>query len=571
MIIKFNSILIVVCIALILGTAVPNTIYAQDTYLPLQSEDIYTLDRLETISGKLSDNFISSFKSISRKDAVDYLSKIKNNSKFGNAGGLLSIYNNLDYYNIQRALSISGEWAEDASGMDGAERSKKPILRHFYTTKPNLFHEHNDQLFIVANPIVYTQGFYDLKPDDLSYINLRGAEVRGRILNKIGFYTMLADNQEQLIHNADAWAKRHNAAPGADYHRLTDNNVYDVFLARGYFDVGLIKDKVNITFGHDKQFRGDGMRSLILSDFGATATFLRIRSKFGKIRYENLFMELTPGLIILGDDHRLNRNYAAIHSLGINATSWLQLGLYESTIFAQRNHFRADNVMPIMFYQTAARSMGANQKTSLGLTFKALPIQTIQLYGQFFTDALGQGWQNQYGLQLGAKYFNALTIPNLDLIGELNIVRPFMYSSDDSTSNYTHYNQPLAHPMGSGFLEFIGKLRYQPAPKMYIDARLIVVAKGSDTGATSSNGVDIFRANSLRQSNNQYGLISGNRTEGFYANLNLAYEVIPNLFLEGGGVISSVKTLSTPNVTNGSLIIYGGIRWNISRKEYDYF
>src|SRR5690606_33909014 len=99
-------------------------------------------------------------------------------------------------------LSISGEWTEDASGMDGAERSKRPVLRHFYTTKPNLFHEHNDQLFIVVNPIIYTQGFYDLSQSSFNYINLRGAEVRGRLLNKIGFYTMLADNQEKLVGHA---------------------------------------------------------------------------------------------------------------------------------------------------------------------------------------------------------------------------------------------------------------------------------------------------------------------------------------------------------------------------------
>lgn len=570
MIVKFNFLVFLVAAIIFFGTSTPSNSYAQDTYLPLHSEDEHTLDRIETINGKLSNNFISSFKAISRREAVDYLSKIKNDNKFGNAGGLLSIYNNLDRYNIQRALSLSGEWTEDAEGIDGAERSKRPILKYFYTTKANLFHEHNDQLFIVANPIVYTQGFYDLTNKDLSYINLRGAEVRGKILNKIGFYTMLADNQEQMVGYADAWAKIHYAAPGADYHRLTDNNVYDVFLARGYFDVPLLKNKINITFGHDKQFRGDGMRSLILSDNGAVATFMRIRSIFGKVRYENLFMELTPGLIILGDDNRLHRNYAAIHSLGFNATSWLQLGFYESTIFGQRDHFRADNAIPIMFYQTAARSLGANQKTSLGFTFKALPIRSVQLYGQFFADALGSGWQNQYGLQVGAKYFNALTIPNLDVIAEMNMVRPFMYSSDDSTTNYTHYNQPLAHPMGAGFAEFIGKLRYQPARKMYVDARLIVIAKGGDTGVMGSNGVDIFRANSLRQSN-QYSLIPGNRSEGVYANLNLAYELIPNMFIEGGGIISSILTLGGQNIRNSSLIIYGGIRWNISRKEYDYF
>jgi hypothetical protein len=60
------------------------------------------------------------------------------------------------------------------------------------------------------------------------------------------------------------------------------------------------------------------------------------------------------------------------------------------------------------------------------------------------------------GLQLGAKYINALGIKNLDLQLEYNRVRPFTYSHRDSVANYTHYNQPMAHPLGANFSETIG-------------------------------------------------------------------------------------------------------------------
>src|SRR5690606_39927513 len=42
------------------------------------------------------------------------------------------------------------------------------------------------------------------------------------------------------------------------------------------------------------------------------------------------------------------------------------------------------------------------------------------------------------------------------------------YSHFDSTSNYTHYNQPMAHPLGAGFIEFLGLVRYQPTTNFYI-------------------------------------------------------------------------------------------------------
>ena len=51
----------------------------------------------------------------------------------------------------------------------------------------------------------------------------------------------------------------------------------------------------------------------------------------------------------------------------------------------------------------------------------------------------------------GFKYIDAFKIKNLDLQGELNYVRPFTYSHFDSVANYSHYNQPLAHPLGREF------------------------------------------------------------------------------------------------------------------------
>ena len=49
-------------------------------------------------------------------------------------------------------------------------------------------------------------------------------------------------------------------------------------------------------------------------------------------------------------------------------------------------------------------------------------------------------------MQFGGKYIDAIGVKNLDLQAEINIIRPFTYSHNDTIANYTHYNQPLAHP-----------------------------------------------------------------------------------------------------------------------------
>lgn len=543
------------------------SVRAQTAYLPLHTEVYHLLDRMEAKSGALSPYFFSS-KPVARKDAAEFLSGLSSQARRQQL--LLSP---IDAYNIDRALSINGEWVTTADGMDGAEVSKRPVLRYFYTTRPNLFHVNTDDFFLVVNPVIYAQGIWERNQDGLSYINTRGAELRGRITDRVGFYTMLADNQEAALNYVDAFASRYGAFPGNDYYRKPANSEnYDLFMARGYVDVSVIPDHVNLTFGYDKHFKGDGVRSLFLSDFGAAATFLRIRSRWGRFSYENLFMELMADYARIGD-RTLDHKYAAMHQLGYRARPWLEVGIFESTLF-NRHGLRGTDFVPVLFYQTAARALGSDQKTSLGFFFKAIALGHLQVYGQAYMDQLklsetGKGWWgNQYGLQLGAKYFDAFTLPNLDLQGELNLVRPFTYASNDSITNYTHYNQALAHPYGAGFVELIGKAYYQPIPRMGITATGILSIRGNDT-SMPNYGNDIFAGYAGRHSD-YHPLIPGDRMQGLYLNLNLSYEIRPNLYLEAGGAHLRRESELGGRLPS-STSLYGGIRWNIARKAYDFY
>jgi hypothetical protein len=68
---------------------------------------------------------------------------------------------------------------------------------------------------------------------------------------------------------------------------------------------------------------------------------------------------------------------------------------------------------------------------------------------------------NKIGGQLGVKAFDLFTIKHLHFQAEYNSVRPFSYSAVDASQSWTHYGQPLAHPLGAGFREFTGSLRYK--------------------------------------------------------------------------------------------------------------
>jgi hypothetical protein len=248
-------------------------------------------------------------------------------------------------------------------------------------------------------------------------------------------------------------------------------------------------------------------------------------------------------------------------------------------IFGRRNHFDLTYLNPIIFLRLAEQQNGSADNAFVGIDLKANVAKRLQFYGQVLLDEFylkevraGKGWwANKFGLQMGGKYINAFSVKNLDLQGEINIVRPFTYSHYDSVANYTHYNQPLAHPLGANLVEAIGIIRYQPAPKWTTSARLIVWKQGTDT-ANSNFGSNIFIINSNRPAGDYgYKLPAGPRATGINAQLLVSYEVKENLFLEAAALVRNWKSGVPDVIANQNTSVFtAGIRMNMFRREYNY-
>lgn len=544
---------------------------AQNTYINYGSEEYDLVDRLETSSGYLISEFNTASKPYSRKDVVTFLSEVQRASR--TRGFAVS---NVDVYNADRAISISGEWYTNSSGMNGAVDSKRPVLKYFYKKPSDLLHVDQDDFFMVVNPVLYLQGGYE-KDGGFRSINTRGVEVRGRIADRVGFYTMLADNQEEVPGYINDWANRHRRQFPGEHYGVQHGNSYDFFLARGYIDFALWRDHIGLTFGYDRNQIGHGIRSLVLANTAAPSTFLRLRSQWGKFSYENLYTELVANnTVLFSSDGLLPRKYAAIHQLNYTPNHWLNVGIFESTVFGKQTGVPVEMIVPVIGYQSLAKQMGIGNKTNnnaWGLQFKALPARGLQVYGQLYVDqadwsALGSAsWKNQYAAQLGIKYVNVAGVSNLDAQAEFNIIRPFTYTAQsDSINSFTHYNQPLAHPMGNNYAELIVQLKYQPAPKLNLTARAIVSKRGADS-AQIGNG--IYGLSSSRSGGDSYPMFNGMVEKGIFGNLNAAYEIRPNIYFEAGGNYFSKNTAGISGDKN--IFLYAGIRWNISRRMYDLY
>ena len=552
---------------------------AQSTYLNQGSKDIHFVDRLEIKQQTNTDLNFSTVRPFSRRYIVRQAEFI-DSARLGYTDSVTGRdkykeWNNqdlspVDEYNLHSFLMNNSEWVtmprEDFM-------SKKTILKSFYKTKTNLLEVNSKDFFLAVNPVLQFQFGKENNNSELLFMNTRGAIARGMIAHKIGFSTFITENQERGPAFYQQQVTNSRAVPGVGFYKPFKKTGYDYFDARGYITFGVTK-YIDVQFGYDKNFIGNGYRSLFLSDWGNSYLFLKLNTKIWKFNYQNLFMELMPQFKKSGDT-LLDRKYAAMHHLSMNVTKWLNIGAFEGVIFGRKNRFDLQYLNPIIFYRSVEGNVGSPDNALVGLDFKANVAHRLQFYGQFLLDEFilskikndPTNWVNKWGVQLGAKYVDAFGVNNLDLQFETNRVRPFTYSHGDTIANYTHYNQPLAHPLGANFQEFIGIVDYQPKPKWYIYAKAIYYFQGLDSAGKNFGG-NPFEDYRSRTMETGFKIGGGSKATCLNGFLQVSYEWKENLYFDVTMQYRNYKIANVSGQSNTTLV-NAGIRFNMFRRQYD--
>jgi hypothetical protein len=557
----------------------PLSVFSQTTYIPAGSIENRLLERLEIKAQTDSLLNFSTAKPYSSKRFIPVIEKYYNAAGGYGSGQVTSDSANavsdvglspVDLFNARLSLMDYPEWSQQQF------QSKKPIWKHFYQNPVHLYEVNSKDFFLVIDPAIqYVQGKESNNSENI-FLNTRGISLRGYLAKKIAFYSYLSDNQERDPLYVQDYVQSHFAVPGEGFFQQFKQTGYDYFDARGYINFNAAK-YIDITFGYDRNFIGDGYRSLFLSDFSGPYLFLKLDTRIWKLHYQNLFTELVTANRLPHDKY-LPKKYAAMHHLDLGLTKWLNLGVFEGIIFGRTNHFEFGYLNPVIFYRSAEQQNGSSDNSVAGLDAKANVAKKFQFYMQFLLDEFSfteikkhRGWWgNKYGWQLGAKYVDAFDIRNLDLQLEINSVRPFTYSHNDSVSNYSHGNLPLAHPLGANFRELIGIARYQPAPKWLLEAKAIYYLQGKDT-ANISFGSNILLPDlpSYRLGDYGYSIGSGIRDKTLYSSLLLSYQLKPNLFLEANGVYRR-ENADYPLPSTHTFVLYFGVRWNLARRNFEF-
>jgi hypothetical protein len=551
---------------------VPFVAYPQSNYAPLNEDYYHLIDRYEIKAGKIVPLLFTSIKPYKRSSIIDFIDTLKHDGVF---------ITEADQFNEEFLRNDSWEWSNSATN-----DSRKPVLKHFFKKKSDFFFVHNDEFDLHVNPVIYFGLGDDSRRTDLLFTNTRGVEVRGMVDEKVGFYTYLTDNQAVLPSYVWEQMGQNPVVPHEGFWKeFKDARGVDFLQARGYITYDATKH-IHLQLGHDRFFIGNGFRSLALSDFSSPSMFLRGNVQVWKVNYFFLINQMVADVAgNLGGLKSVEAGYpnkfSALHHISINIGKKLNLGIFESVVFSAddsvgSDHLRLDYFNPIIFYRAVEQQNGSSDNVLLGLDFKWNALKHLQLYGQFLLDEFvldnirdGNGWwANKFGIQLGGKYIDAFTIPNLDLQGEINIVRPYTYSHNTNYGNYTHYRQPLAHPLGANFREMVGLVRYQPVPRLQLTGKLIMIRTGRDASGENWGG-DVLKNNRTRMKEYNNEISQGNLNDIFYGSFAATWMFKHNLFIDATAIIRKSKS-ELALYDNNTSITSLALRWNIPKRLYEF-
>jgi len=146
-------------------------------------------------------------------------------------------------------------------------------------------------------------------------------------------------------------------------------------------------------------------------------------------------------------------------------------------------------------------------------------------------------WGNKWALQLGLKGSDLFKVNNLNYLAEFNTARPYTYAHFNRLSNYSNYNQALAHPMGANFREGLAILNYSYR-RFDIQGQILYAEYGVDFGE-ENYGKDIFKSYDYgRLGNYNNRIAQGTATNLKYGEIKVAYLLNPkyNLRIEASSI-----------------------------------
>ncbi len=474
-----------------------------------------------------------------------------------------------------------------------ADKSKPLLYRKYRKESLFIVNDTADKFYLTLDPLFNFEAGVDAADSsgEKLYKNTRGFLLRGDFGKKLSFESSFYETQSafpQYIDNYIASTGSVNLGtaivPGQGRPKLYRTNAYDYSMSSGYISYSP-SSFINIQLGHGKHFIGDGYRSLLLSDNSFNYPYARITTNYKNFQYTNLytsFMNITSGGVATPPNIEVlyQKKIGNFQMLTANFFRRLTLGLFQGMIWeasdsTNRQHVNFNTFDPLIGVNTAVYGLHNKNNILLGSTFKLKITNSISFYGQYMLDDIYSKGNNiklqlKDGYQVGFKYFDVFNVKNLHVQAEYNMVGPYAYAAQNPSQSYTHYDQPLAHPLGANFYEMIGFVNYR-LKRFFVELKLNYAVKGIDSSAFNY-GSNVFKSDNIfpaNQNSNSITTTQGVKTTTMYQDFHMGWLVNPSTNFNIMFGVSN-RIFVEDKITSYTRYIYIGIRTSLTNFYYDF-
>lgn len=427
----------------------------------------------------------------------------------------------------------------------------------------------------------------EFKNQKTTWLNTRGYQIGGTIGSKFYFYTSGFENQGVFPDYLDNYIDRTSSKnvyiiPGQSYDRSFGKQTRDWSYVTTLLSYTPNK-YLNVTLGQDKNFIGDGYRSVLLSDFASNYPFFKLTGTLGNVRYMAMWANMQDPLAPKPSYEDGNRKkWGVFHYLDWNVNNKLSLGFFDSVIWADKDDagnkrgFDFNYVNPFVFLRPIEANIGSGDNALIGFTGKYKFVDKSAVYGQFALDEFeaknffssNGSSRNKYAWQLGVRGADLLAVKHLNYLLEFNNAKPYTYSEINAIVNYSQNTEPLAHPFGANFREVVGILNYAIG-RFNFYGQAEFGHYGLDPSVVTNYGKDIFKL--YPDASRKLGVFTGQglTTDLYYGEGRVSYILNPkyNLRLEAGAVL---RTETNGLYTNNTAMFTIGLRSSFRNLYYDF-
>lgn len=444
--------------------------------------------------------------------------------------------------------------------------------------RENLAELHEKNIKLIINPVFDISLSTEKNFDKKYYQNTRGFELTGQLGKYISFYTALLENQAKYPAYINEYITRQLVVPGQGARKDFETDGHDFSQSMGFVTIKP-HETFSIEFGNGKHFVGNGYRSLLLSDNTFSYPYLKLNYENKYFQYTAMFTEFN-----MFENHYYNYHYkkhGTFTWLSILPTKNTEISIFEGIIWqttdsASSRNIPVDYYKPIILARLINYSMNDADNFVIGLNVRHNFLKKYQAYGQFVLDDFDKkqingnnNFNQRYGYQIGAKAFNFInttTKIQYMLNVEYNQASPYTYAHNDVLQNYSHHNQPLAHPIGGGFREIVAIADMQ---RERLKLRYIYTnALSSNVNDSVNYGTDIFFSDLINiDTHNKIGQGAKRNTQNH--NITISYILNPKARYEFFISFTSRKE-NIDNETRKTHLATLGLRTNIFNYYFDF-